>query len=469
MLNQIHFQAHFRTQFSTPRLVAFALAIMIALPSTAAVPFSRPAGAAETIEVGAGYIALFTCSAHFIMGRPLEDIMRVEMVDIAPFEPPLPEIDTDRQLVRATDHDGNVAIAAFRDTMGCTVLPPHWTEADIVKLPYVAYPPRPDVSALPFPEGDKANPKMNRAQRAVLSRALDGKSFGEKTVTLATVIIKDGEIVGEQYRPGFGIHTGYRTWSTAKSIAATLVGIASHAGLIDIDQPLGIPEWQYFKDPRQEITWRHLLNMSSGLQSAGAGTGAIYFGGQDAVSAITTTPLVADPNTVWKYANGDTLLLLYGLRHVLNDDLRYLRYPYEELFLRIGMYDSRYETDHLGNFIGSSQMYTTARDLARFGLLYLQEGIWNGEQILPEGWSELVATAAPALARQDGKQGYGGQFWLLDRLPGVPEGTYTTSGNKGQLTTIIPSENMVIVRTGVDPNGVAWQHAKFIAAVLETF
>lgn len=462
-------QFQFRPQATCSRLTTILFALSITLPSSAATPFSRPAGAAETIEVSAGYIALFTCSAHFIMRRPLKDIMRIELVDIAPYQPPWPEIDTQRQLVRATDHDGNVAIAAYRDTMGCTVLPPHWTEADVVRLPYVAFPPRPDVAALQFPKGDKANPKMNRRQRALMDQAFDGTSFGEKTVTLATVIIKAGKIVAEQYRPGFGVHTGYRTWSTAKSIAATLVGIASHASLINIDEPLGIPEWQYFNDPRQQITWRHLLNMSSGLQSAGAGTGAIYFGGQDAVSAITTTPLVAEPNTVWQYANGDTLLLLYGLRHALGDDLRYLRYPYEELFLRIGMYDSRYETDHLGNFIGSSQMYTTARDLGRFGLLYLQKGVWNGEQILPEGWTELVTTAAPALVREDGKQGYGGQFWLLDRLPGVPEGTYTTSGNKGQLTTIIPSENMVIVRTGVDPNGVRWQQDKFIAAVLEAF
>ena len=451
------------------KIATLLLALFISLPTQAEPPFMRPGGSAEITEVAAGYIALFTCSAHFIMGRSWSEILEVELVDIAPFEPPEPEIDHERQLVRASDHEGNVAIAAYRDSMGCTVLPPNWDESDVSRLPYVAFPAQPDVSKQAFPEGDRVKVRMSNRQKQVLESAFDGATFGDKTVTIGTVIIKDGQIVGERYRDGFDQHTGYRTWSTAKSIAATMIGIAVRDGLLELDNPVPIPEWQYFNDPRQKITWRHLLNMSSGLVSTGADTGAIYFGGQDVVSAITTSPLSGEPNSIWKYANADTLLLLYGLRTVLDDDLTYLRYPYDELFHRIGMWDSRYEIDHLGNFIGSSQMYTTARDLARFGLLYLNDGIWNGERILPEGWTDVVAASAPARPRKDGEQGYGGQFWLLDRLEGVPEGTYTTAGNKGQFSTIIPSENMVIVRTGVDPNGVRWQQDKYLRAVIDAF
>lgn len=135
--------------------------------------------------------------------------------------------------------------------------------------------------------------------------------------------------------------------------------------------------------------------MSSGLYSEGNNTNAVYFGGQDVVSGATGTPLEAEPGERWKYANNDTLLLLRALRHVLDNDLDYLRYPYDKLFHKIGMYHTRMETDHAGNFIGSSQVYTTARDLARFGLLYLNDGMWDGERLLPEGWTEFVAEPCP--------------------------------------------------------------------------
>ena len=127
------------------------------------------------------------------------------------------------------------------------------------------------------------------------------------------------------------------------------------------------------------------------------------------------------------------------------------------------------EMDHLGNFIGSSQVYTTARDLARFGMLYLSNGQWQGEQILPASWVEYVATSTNTLPREAGKRGYGAQFWLLDTMEGVPKGTYTTAGNKGQLATVVPAANMVIVRTGVDPNGKYWRQDKFVNAIVTAF
>ena len=435
--------------------------------------FTRPYGAAETSEVAAGYAALFTCSAHFIMGRPLHDIIAVELVDLQDLGLDAPEIDATRRLVRARDRHGREMIAAHRDTMGCTLLPPHWDEADVSKLPYVAHSPAyaasSDRQQTDYPMGDQVSFSLNAAQKRLLEQTFDGKTFGDGTVSVGTVIIKDGVLVAEQYRQGFGPYSGYRTWSTAKSVTATLIGIAVRDGLMDIAHAAPIPEWQYFDDPRQAITLTHLLRMSSGLASAGAGTGALYFGGQDVVSSIANAPLEAEPGTRWKYANADTLLLLHALRSVLNDDLRYLRFPYDELFHRIGMFHSRLETDHLGNFLGSSQMYTTARDLGRFGLLYLNGGVWDGTRILPEGWTEFVAQSAPALPRKDGEQGYGAQFWLLDRLEGVPAGTYTTAGNKGQFSTIVPAHDMVIVRTGVDPNGVRWQQDKYVAAIIAAF
>ena len=188
-------------------------------------------------------------------------------------------------------------------------------------------------------------------------------------VTTSVLVIRNGKIIAERYRPGFGVHSGYRTWSTSKSIAAALMAIAARQGILNLDDPVAIPEWAYPGDPRQAITYKHLLWMSSGLSSGGANTYSVYFGGEDVVSAVTTTHLEVAPGTRWKYANNDTLLLLRALRHRLADDLRYLRFPYDELLHPLGMYHTRMESDHLGNFVGSSQTYTTARDLARFGLL----------------------------------------------------------------------------------------------------
>ena len=127
------------------------------------------------------------------------------------------------------------------------------------------------------------------------------------------------------------------------------------------------------------------------------------------------------------------------------------------------MHHTRMEIDHQGNFIASSQTYTTARDLARFGLLLANDGVWNGRRILPEGWVRFLATPAPAKPPEVGQWGYGAQFWLLDQMPGVPAGTFTTAGNKGQYVTIVPGRDLVIVRTGVDPDGKRFQPHRLVA------
>ena len=440
----------------------------------AGTPLQRPAGIADNDDplIVAGYRALFTCSAHFFAGRPLDDILKVELVDTIPFDFPDPEIDKQRQLVTATSPEGHVMTAAFRPTMGCTLLPPHWSAADAPKLPYVAYDAAPDMADTPFPLGDKVSLRadgLHRSHRSlapVLEQAFDGATFGEGNVTVGVIIVSGEDMIAERYRSGFGIHSGYRTWSTAKSITGALVGIAVDKGLLSVDQAAPIPEWQYGADPRQAIMLKHLMWMSSGLFSGGSNTAAIYFGGQDVVSAATTTQLEVKPGTRWKYANNDTLLLLRALRARLDDDLTYLRFPYDELLHPLGMYHTRMETDHLGNFIGSSQTYTTARDLARFGILLAHDGVWQGRQLLPPGWTEFIATPAPTRPVARGEQGYGAQFWLLDQLEGVPAGTYTSAGNKGQFVTVIPDRKLVIVRTGVNPNGVRWDQGAFTAAVV---
>lgn len=433
--------------------------------------YRLPGGAADGSQpfIAAGFRALFTCSAHFAMGRPLDDIVTLELADTATLGLPRPQIDTGRRLVQAADGQGHTRIAAFRDTMGCTLLPPHWDESDLVQLPYLTRPlpgPRPD---LDFPLGDRADPRPPAALASVVARAFDGTSYGAGTRTAAVLVVADGSLLAESYRDGFGPHTGYRTWSTAKSISATLIGIAAAQGLLELSEPAPVPEWRQPADPRAAITLEHLLWMSSGLWSQGSNSNALYFGGQDVISAATGTPLETEPGSRWKYANNDTLLLLRSLRAALDDDARYLRFPYDELFRPLGMNHTWMETDHLGNFIGSSQVYTTARDLARFGLLYAGDGVWQGRRLLPPGWTDFVATPAPSRPPVPGELGYGAQFWLLDQLDGIPEGTYTSMGNKGQYVTVVPERSLVIVRTGIDPQGRRFDLGAFVRDVVEAF
>lgn len=458
-------------------IAAGMLALLAGFACLAAPPYQRPAGIADDKEplIVAGYRALFTCSAHFFAQRPLEDIKKVELVDVEGLGYPDPVIDEKRRLVTAADKSGRIVqVAAFRDGMGCTLLPPHWSIADVPRLPNVQYAPAPDLSAVEFPAGDRVTlpadgiDPAHRALVPVLEKVFDGSTYGEKgkTVSTAIIVLKRGRIVAERYRPGFGIHSGYRTWSTTKSIAATLLGIAARQGLVDLDAPAAIPEWGHPGDPRQAITYKHLLWMSSGLFSGGPNTYSVYFGGQDVISAVTSTALEVAPGTRWKYANNDTLLALRALRHVLQDDLRYLRFPYDELLHPLGMYHTRMEIDHDGNFVGSSQTYTTARDLARFGLFLASDGVWNGKRLVPEGWVRFSTTPAPTKPPVAGQWGYGAQFWLLDQMPGVPAGTYTTAGNKGQFVTVVPGHDLVIVRTGVEPDGHRFQQDRLVADIV---
>jgi CubicO group peptidase (beta-lactamase class C family) len=460
------------------RIVLLMVLSLECVTTFAVTPYHRPAGVADDKEplIVAGYRALFTCSAHFFAGRPLDDIKKVELVDVEGMGYPEPVIDERTRTVTATDISGQIVrIAAFRDSMGCTVLPPHWQRGDITRLPYVSLPAAPDLSGIPFPAGDRValpaagiDPAFG-ALGPVLEQAFSSQHYAEKdgVVTTSVLVIRNGMLIAERYRPGFGVHSGYRTWSTSKSIAAALMAIAARQGILNLDDPVAIPEWGYPGDPRQAISYKHLLWMSSGLFSGGPNTYSVYFGGQDVVSAVTTTHLEVPPGTRWKYANNDTLLLLRALRHRLGDDLRYLRFPYDELLHPLGMYHTRMESDHLGNFVGSSQTYTTARDLARFGLFLYQDGVWNGRRLLPEGWVKFSSTAAPTRSPVSGQWGYGAQFWLLDQMPGVPEGTFTTAGNKGQYVTVVPGHDLVIVRTGVDPDGKRFLQDKLVADVVE--
>jgi CubicO group peptidase (beta-lactamase class C family) len=265
------------------------------------------------------------------------------------------------------------------------------------------------------------------------------------------------------------MHSSQRTWSVAKSIAGTIVGAAVHKGLVDVQAPAPIPEWQKPGDPRRAITTDQLLRMASGLNSDHAGnrTDALYFGGTAFADLIPGSPLVRPPGTEFRYANNDTVLAIRGLQHVLGDGGGSLGFPFESVLWKIGMTRTVPETDWRGHFVLSSQVWTTARDLARLGLLHLQDGVWNGERILPAGWTDYVRSHGPAQPASG--YGYGATWWTFPKDSGLPQDAIVAQGNRGQYVVVIPSRSMVIVRRGFDATGMGFDLTRFTTDLLHSF
>jgi CubicO group peptidase (beta-lactamase class C family) len=206
--------------------------------------------------------------------------------------------------------------------------------------------------------------------------------------------------------------------------------------------------------------------MSSGLYGEGGGSpqSDIYYQGATVEGRAVTNHLDSLPGTRFLYNPPDTMLLMRAVRQAVNDDQKFLAYPFQELFWKIGMTRTITSSDWNGDFLMSGQTYSTARDFARFGLLYLADGVWNGERILPEGWVKYVSTPGPVQPSGDGAR-YGAQFWLYGGQAGLPSDAYSPNGGQGQYAMIIPSRNIVVVRRGID-EASGFQIAKFAAEVL---
>jgi CubicO group peptidase (beta-lactamase class C family) len=292
-------------------------------------------------------------------------------------------------------------------------------------------------------------------------------------------VVHRGRIIHERYAPGVDVTTRTRTWSTAKSIAATLFGMLADQGKLSLDEPLGfgwLPQARgSVRDPRSAITLRHVLNMSSGLETVdnggleyATGSGMAYWAGASSVEGARSRGLIREPGTSWDYENYDTLLAVYAMKQAIGDQQAYLEFPRKALLDRIGMRRTLLSTDRFGDFILSSQVYTNARDLARLGLLYLQGGDWNGERLLSKEWIDFVRTPAPATAER-GNQ-YGGHWWLVpDSRADVPKDAYSTAGNRGQYAVVVPSHDLVIVRRGLDYGRQGFNQWDLVREVLKAF
>ncbi|MEM7502892.1 MAG: serine hydrolase [Pseudomonadota bacterium] len=419
-----------------------------------------------------GVQALLTCNGLFTSNRTLEQVFEQEL---ALLDDPIGStrggdyvVDTERRAV-ATGGGGSGPLmhAAFRKGIGCVLMSPDQDFDDIDSLPVQEMPyPDLDPATTPWPNGDLVEDKLLPSE--VDARALDAAAdwtFNRPTPeqdTLSLMVLYKGDIIFERYADGVDMHTRTRTWSTAKSITATLIGMLVDEGRLSLDKSLGL-EWlpavrDPEKDPRNVITLRHVLNMSSGLHPvdgngpsmfAATGSGLAYWAGASSNEGARRRGLIREPGTYWDYENYDTLLLVAAMKKAIGDDKTYAEFPRRRLFDKIGMRSTLASTDRFGDFILSSQIYTNARDLARIGLLYQQGGVWDGERLISEDWIEFVTTPAPASAPNGNN--YGGQFWLVpDDRNDVPKSAFSTSGNRGQFVIVVPTHDTVIVRRGLD-------------------
>jgi len=446
----------------------------------------------QQLAQAAGYTAQFTCSATFNAGKTQEQIAVHELIntyDVLELADGIigkPEINQVEKYVSVTFAENfPPRISAWRPHLGCSALPQGADVDFIENLPKVRLKPKKrDLSNSMWPKGDKLPNEplpdsinidgLIDAIDAAFGDEFEGGKFGGSTT--AVVVTQNNRLIAERYLEGYDIHTSQRTWSVAKSVAASILGAAVQKGHIKVEDKAKLDAWSLPGDPRNSITIENLLHMGSGLASRPAGnrTDHVYMGGGLVAQYATKNHLEAKPGTRWRYANNDTMLAVRALREKMNNDRRFHAFPFTALLHKIGMFDTVPETDWNGDFVLSSQVWTTARDLARLGQLYLNDGVWDGERILPKGWAEYVAAPAPSQppnrkgekSKEPGR-GYGAQFWRYENYDGVPNGTYAALGNRGQFLIVVPKYNVVIVRRGYDYRGNYFDGPAFTAEILK--
>jgi CubicO group peptidase (beta-lactamase class C family) len=441
------------------------------------------------IPVGTGFTAKVLCSAVFIAGRDPAEVLATDL-DIMDFSVVEAEVDRDKRtatargiglLARAIDPFPHTAV--YREGLGCTLaigVTPDELRRQVEGLDLQPSPPPP--ADLPWPEGERVDPPTD-VDTAALEAALDD-AFAEPDpeqprYTRAVVVVHRGRIIAERYAPGFTRDTELVGWSMTKSVTNALVGILAGRGALDIHAPAAVPEWSSPDDPRHAITLDQLMRMSSGLEfveiydsKPDSDDALMLYTMADSAAFAASKSLEAPPDTRWHYSSGTTNIISRIVRDAV-DPADYWSLPRRVLFDRIGMTSAVLEPDASGTFVGSSYMYATARDWARFGLLYLRDGVWNGARILPEGWVEYSTSPTPT-----GTPGvsYGAQIWLnlpsppdSDQrwLPFLPEDAYVFRGYARQYVIVIPSREIVVVRLGHTRHGDLASPVEFVGRILE--
>jgi CubicO group peptidase (beta-lactamase class C family) len=436
--------------------------------------------ASALISIGVAYKAKVLCSGVFVSMRSPESVVSSDLVvdDLAILRHIDVKIDHASQTSAASFLGLINQTAAFRPGLGCTLV----FEGYKHRLPVAsgagvtAF----DPNSAVWPEEPAAAKVMADVDQDRMQAALEW-AFSEPDEehlrrTRAVVVVHKGQIVAERYAPGFDKSTPLIGWSMTKSVINALVGILVEQGKLRLTDRVYMPEWKWVDSGRSAITLNNLLQMSSGLDfneddsDPLADVTHMLLREPDMATYAAGKKLVAEPGARWRYSSGTTNLLSRIIRWTVGDS-DYFSFPRRALFVPLGMDSAVIEPDASGTFVGSSFMYATARDWAKFGQLYLQDGIWKGRRILPDAWVRYTTTpAAPAPEHE-----YGSHFWL--KLPKeyasvgysnrLPQDAFHAVGHEAQFVTVIPSRELVIVRLGLSRFSSAWQHDKFLSQVLD--
>lgn len=417
----------------------------------------RPQG--TPLELGLAAYAKVLCSAVFVSGRDPKEAAQHSGLFLMPSQEEALKatwnVDRDRKIVRMS-LAGVTREAGFYGDQGCII---HKTSPPIFFTPVAVKTTLPDAASQAWPMGDLVVGDVDTGiDRAKLAAAVDAAFSDPAALTAAFLVVHEGRIVAERYMPGIASDTQLESWSMGKSVAATLFALLIKDGTYSLEQPAPVPEWQAPGDPRAKIRVMDLLRMSSGLRFIATQDPDytpdkgypdhfyMYTGAVNSYDYSVHQPLQFAPNTQGRYRNSDPLTLMYLAKlAVTKRGEEFLTWPQRALFDRIGIRRQVLETDPYGNFLITGYDYGTARNWARLGLLYLQDGTWQGERLLPEGWTKFVSTLAPAWSRPV----YGGLFWVNgDGAWNLPREAYFMAGAGGQNTFIVPSHQLVIVRMG---------------------
>ncbi len=418
--------------------IVYTILIIVLLGCCIGIPY-----ALRYIYIGSSYNAKTVCSCLFVSGRDLDLIKKEDLYQV-----PYATIDVDykTKIVRCAIYGLGKSMAMYRPGLGCTLVNEvsveellHQPIANLVDSFHAdsvrRYPIAPNIDSI-------------RLQQVTQEAFVETDSNNLKQ-TRAIVILHQGILIAEQYAQGISASTPLLGWSMTKSVTNAIVGLLVKDSMLQLDLPAPVGEWQH--DERKNITIDQLLRMSSGLgfeedYSQPSDATSMLFRKKAAGSFAMQSQLAYPPDTKWYYSSGTTNILQEIIRRQFKSLADYQSYPHQKLFDKIGMYSAIIEPDASGTFIGSSFMYATARDWSNFGQLYLQDGVWKGERILPEGWVKYSSTETPHSHGQ-----YGAHFWMEHADPAFPQDAYYADGFEGQYVVIIPSKKLVIVRLGCTP------------------
>jgi CubicO group peptidase (beta-lactamase class C family) len=406
------------------------------------------------VPIITAFAAKGMCSSVFLADKSPEQVAAQDL-SFFPISLAKCKIDYEEKSVTATVFGLGKRKVVFREGLGAVIVLDKSEEelrADSFSIPNPGY----SQDTIPWPMGDvmpESLPAGIDYERLgnILEKAIDAPGAEPFKKTLGVAVVYDNELIGENYLEGYDAWTKFHGWSMTKSVTGAMIGALVTEGMMDITKTTGFPEWA--KDDRRNITVENILHMSSGLDwvenyfTISEAT-VMLMQSDDMLASVKKVGLALEPGSYWNYSSGDANLLSGLIKNAIGDREEYLAFAYSRIFHRIGMLNTVVETDASGLFVASSYSYGSTRDWARFGLLFLNHGIFEGDTVLTPEWVDYMTTEAPS---SDGY--YASTFWLKESdeersLVDVPDDIFFADGFLGQRVYVIPSKKLVVVRMG---------------------